>query len=145
LNGALAGAYVGPSGEIGVGVGVGANILFGGNARAYALQQWATTGQMLVMNVDPRIPQPSEVGDLVRGAYLGQPSNYAIKDGKIVTSFGNREYEISVYRLGGGSTDLLKADEKYIAARSNEFGYANYEIIPTPVFLGTEVKGEVPK
>ena len=38
LNGALAGAYVGPSGEIGVGVGVGANILFGGNGRAYALQ-----------------------------------------------------------------------------------------------------------
>jgi hypothetical protein len=27
----------------------------------------------------------------------------------------------------------------------NEFGYANYEIVPTPAFLGTEVKGEIPR
>ena len=46
LNGALAGAYVGPSGEIGVGVGVGANILFGGNARAYALQPVSLSGEV---------------------------------------------------------------------------------------------------
>jgi hypothetical protein len=107
--------------------------------------QWAKTGQMLIMNVDPRIPLPSEVGDLARGAYLGHPTEYTIKNGRIVTWFGNREYEIAVYRLGGGSTDLLKTGDTYIAARSNEFGYANYEVIPTPVFLGTEVKGEVPK
>ncbi len=46
LNGALAGAYVGPSGEIGVGVGVGANILFGGNGRAYALQPVSLSGEV---------------------------------------------------------------------------------------------------
>ena len=46
LNGALAGAYVGPSGEIGVGVGVGANILFGGNARDYALQPVSLSGEV---------------------------------------------------------------------------------------------------
>ncbi len=34
-----------PSGEIGVGVGVGANILFGGNARAYALQPVSLSGE----------------------------------------------------------------------------------------------------
>jgi len=31
------------------------------------------------------------------------------------------------------------------AARSNEFGYANYEVVPEPLFLGTEVKPPVPK
>jgi hypothetical protein len=100
---------------------------------------------MLIMNVDPRIPQPSEVGDVARDAYLGRPNDYAIKNGKIVTSFGNRSYEIAVYKIGGGSTDLLAKDDTYVAARSNEFGYANYEIIPTPLFLGLEVKGEVPR
>ena len=103
--------------------------------------QWADNGQMLVMNVDPRIPQPSEVGDLARGAYLGQPGTYEIRDGKIVTHFGNREYHLTVYKLAGGSKDLMKTDDTYMAARSNEFGYVNYEVIPAPVFLGTEVTG----
>jgi hypothetical protein len=46
LNGALAGTYVGPSGEIGVGVGVGANIMFGGNGRSYALQPVSLSGEV---------------------------------------------------------------------------------------------------
>ncbi|MGE3989833.1 DUF992 domain-containing protein [Pseudorhodoplanes sp.] len=46
LNGALAGTYVGPSGEIGVGVGVGANILFGGSGRSYALQPVSLSGEV---------------------------------------------------------------------------------------------------
>jgi hypothetical protein len=107
--------------------------------------QWSNTGQMLVMNVDARVPQPSEVGDVARDSYLGRPNEYAIKNGKIVTWFGNRAYEITVYKMGGGSSDLLTKGDTHIAARSNEFGYANYEIIPTPVFLGLEVKGEVPQ
>jgi hypothetical protein len=48
LNGALSGAYVGPSGEIGIGVGVGANILFGGNGRSYALQPVSLSGEVAV-------------------------------------------------------------------------------------------------
>ena len=107
--------------------------------------QWGNTGQMLIMNVDPRIPQPSEVGDAARDAYIGRPNDYAIKNGKIVTSFGNRSYEIAIYKTGGGWTDLLAKGDTYVAARSNEFGYANYEIIPTPLFLGLEVKGETPR
>ena len=37
---------------------------------------------------------------------------------------------MTVYKLG----------DKYFGARSNEFGYANYEIIPTPEQMGTEVE-----
>lgn len=44
--GALAGVYVGPSGEIGIGVGVGANLLFGGNARSIALQPLSVSGEV---------------------------------------------------------------------------------------------------
>lgn len=46
LNGALAGTYVGASGEIGVGVGVGANIMFGGSGRSYALQPVSLSGEV---------------------------------------------------------------------------------------------------
>ena len=103
--------------------------------------QWADDGRMLIMNVDPRIPQPSEVGDLAQGAYLGQSATYTIGEDKIVTNFGNRDYEITVFKRGGGTGDMAATGDTYVAARSNEFGYANYEVIPTPVFLGTEVTG----
>ena len=60
----------------------------------------------------------------------GIPSAYEVKDGKIVTTVGNAPFEMTVYKLG----------DKYFGARSNEFGYANYEIIPTPEQMGTEVE-----
>ncbi len=44
--GALSGTYVGPSAEIGVGVGVGANVLFGGSGRSYALQPVSLSGEV---------------------------------------------------------------------------------------------------
>jgi hypothetical protein len=47
-QGGLAGAYGGPSAEIGVGVGVGANLLFGGSARSYALQPLSVSGEVAV-------------------------------------------------------------------------------------------------
>jgi hypothetical protein len=112
------------------------NNVTGGKFKVY----WSDEGQQLITNVDPRIPQPAEVGEAAREAYLGRPTAYAIKDGRIVTSFGNREYETTFFRMGGGANNL---GDKYFAARSNEFGYANYEIIEPPVFLGTEVTGAV--
>ena len=90
---------------------------------------WSTDGLYQVKNVDPRVLQPSDIGDVARAGYQGLSSPYQIKDGKIVTTVGNAPFEITVYKLG----------EKYFGARSNEFGYANYEIIPTPQQLGTQV------
>ena len=46
LNGGLAGTYVGASGAIGVGVGVGANLLFGGTGRSIALQPLSVEGSV---------------------------------------------------------------------------------------------------
>src|ERR1700721_3685931 len=45
-NGALAGEYVGASGDIGVGVGAGANVLIGGSARTFALQPLSPAGSL---------------------------------------------------------------------------------------------------
>ena len=62
---------------------------------------------------------------LARRPDQGMPPPYAIKDGAIVTTLGNAPFEATVYKLG----------DKYFAARSNEFGYANYEVVPTPQAL----------
>ena len=47
-NGALAGEYVGASGDVGLGVGVGANVLVGGSNRSVALQPVSLAGTMAV-------------------------------------------------------------------------------------------------
>jgi hypothetical protein len=45
-HGGLAGRYVGATGEIGLGVGVGANVLLGGSDRTVALQPLSVEGQV---------------------------------------------------------------------------------------------------
>ena len=47
-----------------------------------------------------------------------------------MAAIGGAPFATAVYKLG----------DKYYGARSNEFGYANYEIIPAPKQLGTEVE-----
>ena len=56
-NGALAGEYVGASGDIGLGVGVGANVLVGGSNRSVALQPVSLEGSMAI-NVVAGLSQP---------------------------------------------------------------------------------------
>jgi ABC-type amino acid transport substrate-binding protein len=46
--GALAGEYVGASGDIGLGLGAGANVLVGGSARTFALQPISLEGSVAV-------------------------------------------------------------------------------------------------
>ena len=50
---------------------------------------------------------------------------YYINSGKIVTAQVGTPNEITVFKAGN----------KFVAARSNEFGYANYEIVPAVVEL----------
>jgi hypothetical protein len=66
--------------------------------------------------------RPSEVGDAAWGGYLGASTPYYINDGKIVTDLVGTPIEVTIYKMG----------DKYVAARSNEFGYANYEFIKQP-------------
>ena len=67
------------------------------------------------------MPSCTEPGDLFHPndqMDLGAPAAYEIKDGQIVTTLDNTPFAVTVYKVG----------EKYVAARSNEFGYANYEV-----------------
>ncbi len=64
--------------------------------------------------------------------YQGLSSAYSIQNGKIVTWLQQSPFEITVYKAG----------DKYLGARSNEFGYANYEIIPPVINLVEHGKGK---
>ena len=50
---------------------------------------------------------------------------YKIEGGKVVTNISQDPFSVTVYKLG----------DTYYGARSNEFGYANYEMIPSPQFV----------
>ena len=77
-------------------------------------------GELQVRHVGKKMPLQSLTGDPVAASYSGTSQTYNIQDGKIVTSLVGTPIETTVYKVG----------DKYLAARNNEFGYANYEVIP---------------
>lgn len=87
----------------------------------YVTQRFpANQGQFQVRYVGRKEAMQSLTGDTVAASYLGTSRTYNIANGKIVTSLVGTPIEITVYKVG----------DKYFGARSNEFGYANYEIVP---------------
>ena len=49
-----------------------------------------------------------------------QSAAYEIRSGRVVTMLNGTPFEVTVFKTG----------DKYVAARSSEFGYANYEVTP---------------
>ena len=82
-------------------------------------------GNALLLHAGRTTPLPSESGDLVSASYQNLPATYAIKNGKLLTMLANTPFEMTFYKAGDATW----------AARSNEFGYANYEIVPPPANL----------
>jgi Protein of unknown function (DUF3604) len=89
-------------------------------------------GQCIIYNVGRNALLPSEVGNVAQSGYQGMSSAYSIQNGKIVTFLQQTPFEVTVYKMG----------DKYFAARSNEFGYANYEIIPPVINLVENPRGQ---
>ncbi len=88
---------------------------------AYITQRFpANQGQFQLRYVGRRMSLPSQIGDASDASRLGTSQMYYISNGKIVTALVGTPFEITVYKVG----------DKYLGVRSNEFGYANYEIIP---------------
>ena len=73
-------------------------------------------GTRLITAVDGKpTTDVSEMGGFMHGGEV----KYEIRDGRLLTEIAGAPFEVTVYRLG----------DKHIAARNNEFGYANYEIL----------------
>jgi hypothetical protein len=93
-------------------------------------------GTAVILHVGDRGKLPGAVGNLPRESYQTLPMPYLIRDGKIVNMIGGTPLEMTVYQKG---------DQLY-AARSNEFGFANYQILAKgPSNLVKLGKGEFDK
>ena len=77
---------------------------------------------MIVFRVGENADMPSGFGNVVRDGYQGKTSTYKIEGDKLITWVSQDPYSWTFHKLG----------DTYYAARSNEFGFANYEIIPAP-------------
>jgi Protein of unknown function (DUF3604) len=82
----------------------------------------ASQGDLQLRYVGKKMTLPSLVGDATEASYLGPSRSYSLSNGKIVSALVGTPIEITVYKVG----------DKYVGARSNEFGYANYEITQAP-------------
>ena len=92
----------------------------------YVTQRFpANQGQYQVRYVGRNAAMQSLTGDAAEGAYLGASRTYNIANGKIVTELVGTPIQITVYKLG----------DKYFGARSNEFGYGNYAMVPAEAAL----------
>jgi hypothetical protein len=87
----------------------------------FITQQFAANQAQFQLRYVGKKVQPSLTGNVAEASYLANSSPYFINNGKIVTALVGTAIEMAVYKVGN----------KYVGARSNEFGYANYEIIPT--------------
>ena len=79
---------------------------------------YSTSGRRLILSVDGKQPEPGEVFDVTGASALGSPASFEIHGGEIITTLGETPFAVTVYKVG----------DKYLAARNNEFGYANYEL-----------------
>jgi hypothetical protein len=75
---------------------------------------YGTDGRRLVSPAAGQPPDVSLIGELLHGAV----AQYEIRDGRLVTEVGGTPFEATVYKVG----------DRYLASRSNELGYANYEV-----------------
>jgi len=90
-------------------------------------------GNAIAMHIGTGSMLPAVTGNLEKSSYQILPSPYSLKGGKIVTIIANTPFEMAVYKMG----------DKHYGARSNEFGYVNYEFLAKgPANLVTLGKGE---
>jgi hypothetical protein len=68
----------------------------------------------VVLAVDGKTPASEVMGDL----RFDPETEYKIRDGHSITYIGGTPFEVIIYKLGN----------KYLASRSDEYGYANYEV-----------------
>ena len=88
----------------------------------YITEQFAANqAQFQLRYVGKKVKLPSLTGPVADLSYLATSIPYFINNGKLVTTLAGTPIDIAVYKVG----------DKYMGARNNEFGYVNYEIIPT--------------
>src|SRR5262249_7626850 len=96
-------------------------------------QSFTAEGHTTLFRIGTDAAVPSGYGNVERDGYQGTTSPYKIGDGKLITFVSQDPYALTFYKLG----------DTYYAARSNEFGYANYEIVPAPQAAANPLAGMI--
>ena len=86
---------------------------------------YTVDGDSIAWHIGKYTTLPSYVGNPMRDGYQGITTPYKIEGGKVITKVAQDPYSIAIYKVG----------DSYYGARSNEFGFANYEMIPSPQFV----------
>ncbi len=90
-------------------------------------------GQALIIGLGENAALPSGFGDVARTGPQGLTVPYRLADGRVITTIAQDSFAMTIHRLG----------DTYYAARSNEFGYANYTLLSgAPAFMIPPGKGE---
>ncbi len=76
---------------------------------------FGATGRRLVTAIDGKPIDPTIAAELMHGE-----DTYSIKNARLTMDMAGSPFDVAVYKLGN----------KYYAARSNEFGFANFEVTP---------------
>jgi hypothetical protein len=79
---------------------------------------YGTDGQRSIVSVDGKAALGGEYLNLLHGGQFGVPAKYEIKDGRLLTTLAGSQFDATVFQV----------NDKYVAARSNEFGFVNYEV-----------------
>ncbi len=75
---------------------------------------YGVAGTRLVTAMNGR---PTDLREAAELAHAGE-TQYTIRDGRLSTEIDGTTFEVTIYKIGS----------RYMAARSNEFGFANYEV-----------------
>jgi hypothetical protein len=74
-------------------------------------------GQRTINHIDGHPRYLDQIGDLLPGA-LKSSAHYQITNGRLATTIGATPFDLVVFKAGN----------KYVAARTSEFGYVNYQV-----------------
>lgn len=94
-------------------------------------QNFTEEGHTTIFHVGRYANMPSGYGNVKRDGYEGTTTAYKINGGKLVIPVSQDPYSYTIYKLG----------DTHYAARSNEFGFANYKVIPYPQIVANPLTG----
>jgi len=77
---------------------------------------YGVNGERLILSINGEAP--SAVGIGMGGLPLAPQIGYEIRDGRLITTIDGTGFEVTVYHDG----------KRYLAARGEEYGFANYEV-----------------
>jgi hypothetical protein len=79
---------------------------------------YGADGRRVITEMEGAPPTAAQSFSLMHNGVTGSTASYVIRDGQLITTINKSAFAVTVYKLG----------DKYFGARSNEFGFANYEV-----------------